>query len=453
MSTAASPTKKKTGLRSRLRHRFGALRAKRSRPSEPAVLSRRLVWCLRLTLAVDGLAAVWFARMELDIDTGLVGTFAAGLLFLVGVANLWALYSLRRETFSWPRDIAVAQALVAIVALYVTVAAWLGHHLRALVIAALVGIIAVRWLFRLVKATTTTLQWTKPAALVVALFPLAGLVQNWLQTEYLPSTSKPLVDVTGDLSPIGRQGSTIRLSAKVALHNRGTVPVTIVGGLMQVVTYPAVAAASSVSESSLKDVLASAATGSVEFRNPPLDDSSSVPKFMHTLVGGDFLNPGETDTDQFEVDIDSTSVGLARLSYKAALLTELRIGDASTCSDPIIYRSREPYKFFEAVSQPKLQGDRGYVCTLYHLKPTSLLQKLEDPPVAIQVGFILSRANAAELKTPFVTVDPGYVTGGTFQYADPRKADLIQESYPMAYQELIAEYAPTEPTPKRLGEG
>jgi hypothetical protein len=163
MSTAASPTKKEIGLRSRLRHRLGALRAKRSRPSEPAVLPRRLVRRLRLTLLVDGLAAVWLALMEFDIDTGLVGTFAAGLLFLVGVANLWALYSLRRERLSWPRDVAIAQALAAIIAVYVTVVAWRGVHVRAFVIAALVGIIAVRWLFRLAK-DTTTVQWTKPAA-------------------------------------------------------------------------------------------------------------------------------------------------------------------------------------------------------------------------------------------------------------------------------------------------
>jgi len=449
MSTAASPTNKKIGLRSRLRRRFGALWAKRSRPSEPSVLSRRLVRCLRLTLLVDGLAAVWLALMELEIDTGLVGIFAAGLLFLVGVANLWALYSLRRERLSWPRDVAIAQALVAIVAVYVTVVAWRGDHVRAFVIAALVGIIAVQWLFRLAK-DTTTVQWTKPAAFVVALFPLAGLVQFWVQTEYLPSTSLPLVDVTSDLSPMGRQGSTIRLSAKVALHNRGTVPVTIVGGLMQVITYPA--AASSVPESSLKDALTSAALGSVEFRVPPLEPSSGTPNFMHTLVGATILTPGDTDTDQFEVDIDSTSVGLARLSFKAAFLTEDRIGDASTCYDPIIYRSRDTLTFLRAVSKP-LGGDRGYVCTLYYLKPTSILQKLEDHPVAIRVGFYLSGGNAADLKYPFLTVDIGYVTGntGTFQNASQRRKDLIQENYPMVFEGRIAEYAPTEPTPTPPG--
>ena len=408
------------------------------------------MWCLRLTLVVDGLAAVWLALMEFDIDTGLVGTFAAGLLFVVGVANLWALYSLRRERLSWPRDVAIAQALVAIVAVYVTVVAWRGVHLRAFVIAALVGIIAVRWLFRLARATTT-LQWTKPATFVLALFPLAGLVQFWMQTEYLPSKSLPLVDVTSDLSPVGRQGSTIRLSAKVALHNRGTVPVTIVGGLMQVITYPA--AASSVPEQSLKDALASAALGSVEFRIPPLEPSSGLPKFMHTLVGGGLLTPGGTGTDQFEVDIDSTSVGLARLSFKAAFLTEDRIGDASTCEAPIIYRSRDTFKFLNAVSKPKLEGDRGYVCTLYHLKPTSVLQKLEDHPVAIRVGFFLSGGNAADLKYPFLTVDIGYVTGntGTFQSATQRRVDLIRENYPMAFEGRIAEYAPTEPTPTPPG--
>ncbi|WP_166903288.1 hypothetical protein [Mycobacterium sp. DL440] len=76
------------------------------------------------------------------------------------------------------------------------------------------------------------------AVAVVALFPLLGLVQFWLQSDYLPARSLPLVDVQAELTPVGSSGSIIHLSAKLTMHNRSSVAVDIPGGVMRVAAYP-----------------------------------------------------------------------------------------------------------------------------------------------------------------------------------------------------------------------
>jgi hypothetical protein len=52
-------------------------------------------------------------------------------------------------------------------------------------------------------------------------------VQFWLQTDYLPLTSLPLVDITTDLTPMGKTEDTVYLEAKVTINNRGSVPVYV----------------------------------------------------------------------------------------------------------------------------------------------------------------------------------------------------------------------------------
>jgi hypothetical protein len=443
MSTAASPTTNKTGLRSRLRQRFGALRAKRSRPSEPAVLSRRLVWCLRLTLLVDGVAAVGLALGELNIDAGLAGTVGAGILLVIGIANLWAL---RLRRLSWPRDVTIAQAPVVVVSLYIVLVEsrrTVTLSSPVVVIAALMGIVAVCWLIRLRKAGT--LQWSKTAAIVVALCPLVGLVQFWLQTEYLPSTSKPLVDVTADLSPMGRSGPIIRLSAKVTIHNRATVPVTIVGGLMWVTTYPAPAPATSRSTPFGVDL---SGLESRDFRIPPVDPSLGTLILLHTGEEA-LLPPGGTDITQREVDIGSTT-GLTRLSVRAIFLTEDRIDTASTCTYPAIYRtSRDFFNFVEQVRKGIRSpiGEAAF-CANYHVKPVNVVQALGNPPPVLQVIVVLP-SNSPAREDPALLFKVGYLRGniGGFAGISTYGQKAIENSYPMGFESGTAEYAPTDPTP------
>ena len=66
---------------------------------------------------------------------------------------------------------------------------------------------------------------------LVALIPLLGFVQFWLQTDYLPRTQMPLVDVSTDLTSTGATGDIVHLEAKVTFNNRSSVPVNVGGTL------------------------------------------------------------------------------------------------------------------------------------------------------------------------------------------------------------------------------
>jgi hypothetical protein len=78
---------------------------------------------------VDGFVAVALAAGELFISTAPFALLGAGILFGVGIANFWGLYSLwqaapaRRAGYqrSWAREAFVAQIFTLFLALYIVV--------------------------------------------------------------------------------------------------------------------------------------------------------------------------------------------------------------------------------------------------------------------------------------------------------------------------------------------
>jgi hypothetical protein len=258
---------------------------------------------------------------------------------------------------SWPREIAVAQVLAAILAFYIAFSAWRSQtNLPVALVALTLGVVGVRWVLRLGKAAK--LYWTRAATVIVALFPLAGLAQFWLQTDYLPKTTLPQVDVSTDLSEVGRTGpTTIILSAKVTLHNRGTVAVDMIGGLFRVTAHQSRAPAGS-------------ARGKAERA------ANLIPPEFR-LAGrdaGTVLPPGETETIQHDVPIDRTQVALARLTYEAVFLTQRGIVDITACADgsSLIFA---PDSFPDALQHP--HGDwAGVSCVDYELEPTNVIEAL-----------------------------------------------------------------------------
>ena len=89
----------------------------------------------------------------------------------------------------------------------------------------ILGIVAIFWVFYLIR------QWRGPVTAglkaIAALIPVLGFVQFWLQTDYLPRTSLPLVDIATDLTPTGKTGDIVQLEAKVTINNRNSVPVNV----------------------------------------------------------------------------------------------------------------------------------------------------------------------------------------------------------------------------------
>lgn len=310
--------------------------------------TERLARAFCATLLVDGLAAIALAGWDFELTNGLLGQAFSALLLALGLANLAALYSLLTQVSSWHLQSVIAQLLIAFFALYIGMTAqssmplpWWGWLVTAT--AAVLGIVAIAWTLLLVR--TAGLQWSRTATVIVALLPLGGLVHFWYEADYLPKVTDPLVDVSTDLSPIGRaEGNVIRLSAKVTVHNRGQVKLYEPAGLIRVTAYQNSASANSnpsppeTEQAIVEQAIAFGKPSGNVFR--PFRPTPTQPEKGQLLYAEDiarpvtWLAPGQTVTFQREVDLDSATYRFARLSVRQIFFTDRPIRHYSVPTDP-----------------------------------------------------------------------------------------------------------------------
>ncbi len=434
-----------------------------------------ILWiCLLLTLGVDCLGALALAGGQFLMPPTFFGTLAAATLLAIGIVNGWAFNSVRRAASAWARDAFIAQVFVLILAGYVIVTDLQSPRINWYVMATAVSVFVAAFLWFVLLARWSRLEWTKGAIIVTALFPLAGLLQFWLQNYYVPSTSMPLVDISTDLSPQGWTGPIIHLSAKVTMHNRGTVGVNIANSLMRVTAYPKdpekigqatihVNPCSKTPDQNeywcrlASDFDPSGIERDTEFRvNPAIPDvqTPTPPDTSQLLYAGisqnGFLMPGETDTLQRDVDIDSREVLLARLSASAIFLTERRIENIRSCVGKHASAFEERSHFSQEVQQVQqmLPEHAHYFCQEYELAPGNVIEQLIANHPAMQVSTFLDNPAHHGSEYPLLVADFGTVGG----FDQPDHQDLerkLEEAYPGSFMISESEYAPTEkpPTP------
>jgi hypothetical protein len=457
----------------RLRSRVSPIRKglKRAVGNE---LPKWQVWGLRSTLVVDGLGAFALAFLDFNLDTALASALGVAIFLAIGFVNLWALYSLVRAAPSWPRDVAIAQAFVALLAIYIIfmVARSFGPKWWTLTITAAVGVLATGWVLRVWRGAASV-HWTRTAAIITALFPLAGLAQFWLQTQYIPELTTPMFDISAELSPTGRTGSTIHLSAKVTLHNRGSVILKMPGGLMRVTAYPKIAQqshnpCSTKPASNRHPTLVGAMdpTGSepdAEFRPDPTAVSQCELLYATFLGSPDaFLNPAGTWTMQKEIDIDSNTIRLARLSVSGVFLTERRFEDVRACWPtkdtngsvnpkhwPIqasLYKN--PDNFYEEAQHlwPG-PGMNDNLCVDYELAPRNVVQELESGPPILRVVVITGREGDSFNEYPQLNWWYGAASDIDKSFEKSSETEKIEQSNPTSGMvDVVAEYAPDDST-------
>lgn len=486
--------------------------------SKPDGISK-IVWSrLLVTLGADALAAVALAFGELACAVTIYGTLGAGILLTIGIANFWAFDSVRRGAASWARDAAIAQVAMVFLTLFIIVSVGFNSPQRSrlewpvrtwlvLAIAMMVSLLAVVWILRL--AARTAGQWTKAtkaAATITALLPIAGSLQYWLQTYYVPETSAPQVDVSVDLSPLGRScpqdppsascnpatGSIFHLSSKVTVHNRSAIQVDVAGALMRITAYQRLAPsapnpsapsqpiasalpASEAPEVCLKyphdayqgdrtkslkqclegDLDLSGLNSDSDFRVDPTPAANA--KLLYAglfMPAGSFLTPGETDTFQREVDIDSSTFRLARLSVSATFLAQRTIRDTRSClgatAGTTASQLTDPRTFSREVSTAQSSSDEEYVpalgphalahylCMQYEIAPRNVIEWLTDNHLVVLVRMTLNNPQEPGNEYPRVAAYWGIDEGRESVSA---KFSLAN---PMATQNVSAEYAPGE---------
>ncbi|OBF22211.1 hypothetical protein [Mycobacterium sp. ACS4331] len=300
-------------------------------------LSRPLRGLLIVWVGLCTAVVLWLAIENATLTTEVWDLIGTVLLFGIGITCALALVAILRRSTSALIVTLVSQLFIITLAGYV----WLVDHrspvsqlLGVTGVALAAGAIAVLWVCHLGRHAGSAV--TKGAALVAALFPLVGLAQFWMQTDYLPRSSRPLVNVQAELTPMGSSGPIVHALAKVTLHNRGTVQADMRGGVMGVVSFPRDTPA----REPTRDAVAAGVNpfvgfAGVDFRLQPSGFAESRLLYAENFASlGTFLAPGGTEVYQAIVDIDTRVDRLARLSVYGVLVTQRAVEDTTTCYDP-----------------------------------------------------------------------------------------------------------------------
>jgi hypothetical protein len=431
---------------------------------QPDNFSKPLWICLLITLGTDCLAALALAAGQLLVGRTLFGTLAAAILLAIGITNGWAFNSVRRAASTSARDAVIAQVLMLFLAGYVIVSDVRSPIHNWYVMATTVLVLAAALVWLVILVGRSRLEWTKTAVIATALFPLAGLLQFWLQNYYLPSTSKPLVDVSTDLSPQGWTGPIIHLSAKITVHNRGTTLVNVANSVVRVTAYPktipeTIQVPANPCERTVdnnQDWCARADALDPSGGNPdvdyPLDRAplaSNELRYAGQYSEPDtFLVPGQTDTFQREVDIDSRNVRLARLSFSAIFINQLRIGDIRSCNRKHVSLYKDFEEFSRDVQQVQAIGyeGRGHMfCLEYDIAPANIIDQLISSSLSMRVYTTLN--NPLDFGNEYPRI--GWVFGAAGRFDQPDLARKLQQVYPAAIWSSESEYASTDKPPSR----
>jgi hypothetical protein len=409
--------------------------------SMPRWLRIALVCWVGIDAAIVIGLAIWNARLT-SSAWDLIGS---ALLLGIGVTCALAFGQIVRGSQSAVMTSMVSQILIAGLAAYV----WL-MDLRSPVsqllgitgVGLTVGGIALLWALYLGRYARSAV--TKGAAVAVALFPLIGLVQFWMQAEYLPQASRPLVDTSTELSPMGSTGPIIHLVAKVTLHNRGSVQVDIHAGLMRVTSYPV----GTPTEPATTDALLAGMDPSIErdYREKPTLPGDSRLLYARIIAApyeDDLLAPGETSEYKRIIDVDSRTVRLVRLSVEASLVTHRRMQDTRSCYSPQVSFAQDPIGFMSEARKLHEWGAARVLCTESRFASVGAVQDLvSDHPVLRTLVVVDHPTHVVEVPTLLPFFGTREALEDPFAHVDTMYR--VENANPSVFIRDSAEYAPSD---------
>jgi len=453
------------------------------RPDTETILNTLLLG----TLTLDGLAVLALAIGGLHYAKTLYDSLGVAILFATAGANFLAICFVLYAVVSWAAAAFIAQAFVLGLALYIMVV----DHYKSpkpnscvMWIAAVIGLFALVWLFMLAnRALQLFKRFTITAAILTAVVPLAGAVQFYLQSYYIPHTSQPLVDVSTELSPQSKSPQKIHLSAKVTFHNRGSVKVNVAAALMRVTAYPPTPQQQQQQQPGTQEqepaTLCGAAVNPAakwcqigagldlsglkadkDFRSEPAPPVNAQVRYAGMLMRpGDFLLPGETDTFQRVVDIDPANVGLARLSVSTLFLTERNIKATTSCwktranveSDPtsFSFEVNSPIRYSDQMTVPIIDGRArsNVLCVDSEFAPRNIVERWIGNQGVLRVRIILDDPQRPDREYPRISYYYYVVDADGVPLPDPdgRIGEKLEDRNPLGAYDLPSEYAPGDP--------
>ncbi|MEZ0363963.1 hypothetical protein ACAG26_09730 [Mycobacterium sp. pUA109] len=377
----------------------------------------------------------------------LIGT---ALLSGIGITCTLAVVQLAKGSPAAALTAMLSQIFVAGLAVYV----WLvderspeGQLLGVTGVALTLGGIALLWVLYLARYARGA--FSKGAAVLVALFPLVGLGQFWMQTEYLPTSVSPLIDISTELSPVGSSDSVIHLLAKLTLHNRGSVQTELHVGLMRVTSYPVgTPAEPPTTDTLLAGLTPLGRTTRGHYRETPTlaaDARLLYADLFAAPYDDALLSAGETAGWQRVIDIDARAVRLVRLSVEGVVATHRMMQGVHTCYPPRISIWRDPLAFFvEAGKLHDWKGGAAHVlCAESEFASIGAIQDLvSDHPMLRTFIVVDTPAPVMELPTLMTT----FGTRATIEdeFKNLATANQINKANPSIFIRDSAEYAPSD---------
>lgn len=377
----------------------------------------------------------------------LIGT---ALLSAIGITCALALVQIAKRSRGAALTAMVSQVFVAGLSVYV----WMvdqrspeSQLMGVTGIALAMGGIALLWVLYLGRYARGA--FSRGAAVAVALFPLVGLGQFWMQTEYLPTSARPLIDISTELSPTGSTGPIIHLLARVILHNRGSVQAEIHAGLMRVTAYPV----GTPSEPANTEHLLAGLTpvGRAlrgEYRETPnlaADAQLLYANLFAVPYEGTFLSPGETSEYKLVIDIDSRKVRLARLSVNGTFVTHRVLKDTHTCYPPQISFANDPFAFSNEAGKVHDWGviRAGVLCMESQFASTGAISDLvSDHPISRVLVMVEPPISAADTPVLMTFYGTRETLEDPFRHLDTMTQ--IDKAYPTAIVTSSTEYVPSD---------
>ncbi|WP_046316378.1 hypothetical protein [Mycobacterium sp. UM_Kg1] len=353
-------------------------------------VSRPLRVVLVVWVGLDAALVLGLAVRNATLTSAAWDLIGTALLAAIGITCALASIQIAKKSRGAALTATVSQVFIASLAVYV----WMvdqrspvSQLLGVTGIVLLMGGIALCWVLYLGRYARGA--FSRGAAVAVALFPLVGLAQFWMQTEYLPASARPLVDLNAELSPTGSTGPIVHLSATVTLHNRGPVQVEVPAGLMRVTAYPVGTPEEPAStEHLLAGLTPQGRVLKGEYRqipNLPVESQLLYANLFAAPYDYTFLSPGGTVQHKVVIDIDSRKVRLVRLSVTGVVVTRRTLKDTHTCYPPQVSLVRDPFAFFDEAGKMHDFGDgkAGVLCAESRFASTGAIQELvADHPMS-----------------------------------------------------------------------
>jgi hypothetical protein len=425
------------------------------RPVEPvAALPSRARRILAATMAFESVLVMGLALRDFALIQTPLATIGSMTLLAISGVSAWAAYETWVQADSWMALSLLSQFSVAALAVYIVLIDlrspflqfwqfdWKMRLFPITGVASILGLFAIGWVLFLMR------RWHGPITAGMKAFatlvPLIGFAQFWFQTDYLPRTSVPVVDVSTELSPLGQTGDIVQLEAKVTINNRNTVPVYVGATLMRITAYPQGPG----KPTQVSDAIEFGMEKSHAYRDKAQALPVSASKLLYAkdvLPAGTPLAAGQSLTVRNVVDFDSHTMRLARLAVDAFFITNPRIAIYTCPSSPGgPQRSTKDGDLFEHdIRTIMVNADQArFLCREIRLAPQNVVHEVvgDRPSFVIEAIFSDPQKRPDE-EYPRLLVLPG--ANKSYDLDPLQHQRVLDANPPMQYDDMAVEYSPS----------